>query len=45
MRNYRKIRGADLIEKKYNTLKFEKIRDDQAIIVMERNNYKIVDTE
>lgn len=36
---------ADLIEKKYSNLEFVKLRDNQAIIVIERNNYEIVDTE
>lgn len=36
---------ADLIAKKYSKLEFLKIRDNQAIIVTDRNEYKIVDTE
>lgn len=36
---------ADLIEKKYNNLKFEKISDNQAIVVTERNEYIVVETE
>jgi len=36
---------ADLIEKKYSDLKFLKIKDDQAIIVTGRNEYKIIDTK
>ena len=41
-KKYTKI--ADEIEKNYNNYKFVKISNEQAIIVDEVNNYRVVET-